>query len=474
MVNDTAQILNSAWVAPACGTITNDVVRKHFEIPACNTCLLTEKTAALEAAGFVDQVNCVFADDTDVLDKLEWLFENPDELDRITKAGKQLIESRHKIQHRDQVFQWYTLHKKLKPGQKIVQPGPFLPLTVAEENSGVVNGHIKTVAIDRQLLKLADEEMRSGKYDVAENLYRRCLNYVSMEYAEPRFRLILCLLHKGNYKAALASVRELFPTYRLKGKHGFEPDPTEWAWYIIVLLCCGKNREAAIRAEQFATVHNEELQRVRRVVRLLCGQNNEPASETSPTNPRASVHQPPELAIDEWLEKIGHMLRACGQSKTVSMLEGARLTFQILDADKFSPKQSNDTRPLARGSRKNLTKRGRFGDTVLQYYLAIAARFSRFVQRNTTRAQRQMNRISRYLPNSSPRIADSDWAAIIRLLQKEEIKCGVLIGATNGSWLSNAFMRGLKVNPNGPSVACVNYDTPKFRRFHRRMPMSQM
>src|SRR5262249_10141164 len=128
-----AQLINSAWVAPTCGTIANEVVRKHFEIPACNTCLITQRTAALEAAGFVDMVNCVFADETDVLDKLEWLFERPDELARITSAGKQLVDSQHTMQQRDQVFQWFTLHKKLKPGEKIVQAaGPFAPLTIVE------------------------------------------------------------------------------------------------------------------------------------------------------------------------------------------------------------------------------------------------------------------------------------------------------------------------------------------------------
>src|SRR5262249_13744146 len=132
-----ARLINSAWIAPTCGTICNELVRKHFEIPACGTCLLTQKTEGLEAAGFADFVNCVFADENDVLDKLQWLFERPEELERITKAGKELVESRHTIRQRNQVFQWYALHRKLKPGQRIVQPGPFLPLTIADENSGV-------------------------------------------------------------------------------------------------------------------------------------------------------------------------------------------------------------------------------------------------------------------------------------------------------------------------------------------------
>jgi hypothetical protein len=79
-----------------------------------------------------------------------------------------------------------------------------------------------------------------------------------------------------------------------------------------------------------------------------------------------------------------------------------------------------------------------------------------------------MRRISPYVPFSPPRIADNEWSAIVRLLQKEEVQSGVLIGAASGSWLSDAFMRGLKKNPNGPSAVCVNYNTRAFRKFRRR------
>lgn len=71
LVGDSyARLLSTAWCAPTCGTFANDFVRKHLEIPASNTCLVTERTPVLEAAGFVDGENCIFVDDTDVLDKL--------------------------------------------------------------------------------------------------------------------------------------------------------------------------------------------------------------------------------------------------------------------------------------------------------------------------------------------------------------------------------------------------------------------
>jgi hypothetical protein len=473
-----AQLINSAWVAPSCGTIANEVVRKHFEIPACNTCLLAQKTPGLVAAGFVDLVNCVFADEVDVLDKLEWLFQRPDELDRIIKAGKQLVDSHHTIRQRDQIFQWYTLNKQLKHGQKIVQPGPFMPLTIQEENNGVTNGHVNSRGVDRLLMRQADEQLRSGRYNDAENLYRRCLNYHQPDIPEARFRLVLCLLSKGDSKAALAIVRTNFPSHRLDSRKGFEPDPTEWAWFIVVLMCCGKNREAALRADQFNTLHNEELHRVRCIVRMLCGQKSEILSNISRTAHRASVHHAPELTIEVWLENVRRILEACGQIRTASVIARASSWSQLLEVKDFSNKESQGSIAVAGRPRKNHTfvdkplapvaNHGSFGNVVLRNYLAVGSRVSRLAQKGRPRLKRLMGRIGAYIPFRSASIAEDECAGIVRLLQKEDIKSGVLIGAANGSWLADAFMRGMQGNPNTPSAVCVNYDTLELRRFHAR------
>ena len=152
-----ARLINAAWIAPTCGTMANDLVRKHFEIPACNTCLVTERTPGLEAAGFSDRVNCLFADPPDILEGLEWLFEHPDELQRITRAGHDLVQSRHTMRQRDQVFQWFTLYKQLKPGQRVVQPGPFMPMTIVDQDSPIRNRHLDNAGLDRALLVRGDE-----------------------------------------------------------------------------------------------------------------------------------------------------------------------------------------------------------------------------------------------------------------------------------------------------------------------------
>lgn len=434
-----AQLINSAWIAPTCGTISNEVVRKHFEIPACNTCLLTQKTAALEAAGFVDLVNCVFADDGDVLDKLEWLFANPEELQAIITAGKKLVDSRHTIQQRNQVFEWYTLHKKLKPGQRIVQPGTFLPLTIVDENSGIKNVHAESNGVDRLLLKQGDERLRPGKYAEAEQLYRQCLNYQQPDIPEARFRLILCLLHQGEAKAALASLREQFPSHRLVNEKDIEPDPTEWAWFIIALLCRGKHREATLRAEQFPSLHNEELGRARQVLQTLHGETTRSESNLRRVALRASVHQPLDIDFEAWLNCLQRMLEACGQIETARRLARVHSSSPSPAAMKSTP-EVLEARPRS------------VKHSILKYSFAAGSRLSRFADRFTHRK----------LPRHSTIIRD-ERATIAHWMQKEEIRTGVLIGAAAGSWLTDVFIQGMRNKSSRPAAVLAAGDTAEFR-----------
>ena len=84
-----ARLINAASFAPTCGTFVNDLVRKHLEIPALRgTCLVTEQSPTVVAAGFVDLENCVFADETNVVEKLEHLFVNQNELKRVTSRPR--------------------------------------------------------------------------------------------------------------------------------------------------------------------------------------------------------------------------------------------------------------------------------------------------------------------------------------------------------------------------------------------------
>ena len=98
-----------------------EVVRKHFEVPACATCLVTVRFRTRSGRLCRHGENCVFADENDILEKLDFLFGKADELKRITQAGYRLVHSQHTMACRSQIFQWFTLNRQLRPDQKIIQ-----------------------------------------------------------------------------------------------------------------------------------------------------------------------------------------------------------------------------------------------------------------------------------------------------------------------------------------------------------------
>ncbi|MDB4999242.1 MAG: hypothetical protein JWR76_319 [Mucilaginibacter sp.] len=314
-----ARTINASWFVPACGTVAKEVVRKHFEIPGSRSCLITEKTPSVEAAGFVDMQNCVFADEKDVLDKLNYLFKNTHELEKIINAGYQLVQSQHTLKQRDQIFQWFNLNKDLKINQEIVQVSPFKPLSVVEKSTDVKNTHIVSDGLHLKLLQHGDEKLWAGKYDEAEAFFLKCLNYIPW-MSEPKLKLTICNLYKGNVENALDWIIKPIQ-YNLGSYKALDPDPVEWAYFIISLLCKGNINESIIRANQFPSLSHPELDRARLVVNYLRNKGGLvliPDGQLSTS--RYSIHKLPQLIFTDWINHLCFMLNACEQVDYSNML----------------------------------------------------------------------------------------------------------------------------------------------------------
>ncbi len=172
-----ARALSSSLIVPTCGTIAHELVRKHLEIPACGALLLTERTPPVEAAGFVDMETCVFADETDVVDKVGYLLAHPEEIERISIAGQHLARTRHDIALRNQIFQWFDLTKRATKGDTIVQPDPFGDMVLRPNGSRATQAPVPIVGRDSALIDGADAASAAGLLDSARAGYQAVLNY---------------------------------------------------------------------------------------------------------------------------------------------------------------------------------------------------------------------------------------------------------------------------------------------------------
>jgi Glycosyl transferases group 1 len=452
-----ARTINASWVVPTCGTIAKEIVRKHFEIPAAKSCLITEKTPSLEAAGFVDMENCVFADETDILDKLDYLFQNLDDLGKITNAGYQLVHSRHTLKQRDQISQWFHFFQTLKPNQKIIQTNPFEPLTIVDKSLKISNSHIICNGLEIQLLDEGDKMLRSGKYDEAEVLYLKCHNYISW-MPEPKLKMALCNLYKGNAENAIYWILQPIK-YTLEEYKSVEPDPIEWAYFIISLLCQGRLDQATENANKFPSLYHPELERIRWVIKIF---NNEmyevnvPSSELSKA--RSSIHQLPKLQLNDWIDNLCLIFKACKQFNLAEILSKSFLSEQHSnpsDRTKLPSKNSFNKIPILQ-TKSNLS---------ILLKRSIASKLRRQVTKPLHYLE---SRFGFFLPYQFSQMKDDEFfSSIQKLVREEDIKTVLVIGASSGEGSTEAILTGAKENRNKPTVVCINITVPRFIKLQK-------
>jgi hypothetical protein len=409
-------------------------VRKHFEIPAAGSCLLTERTPSIEAAGFVDMENCVFADEHDVLDKLDYLFAFPERLAAITRAGHELTLGRHTAAQRDEVRQWLTLRQARRPGQRIVQRSPFGRLELTD-NPTIVTAPVISDGVDRVLMRQGDDELRQRRYERARELYLRCLNYHPMP--EPGLRLAICDLYQGRANHAID--RLVRSTEMTQLGRAADPDPVEWAYLIRAMACAGRLADARLDARQYPAMRHPELDRTRAAVLVLSGEKHAVLPTQTDGGParRRSVHVLPTLEIEQWVGEFATMLVACGQGRLASKLhEGLRAGQRSDGANgnqDSNPAATTDSGPL------QAVEPPRVMDEVI----VQSRRLRRKVQR---RAARERLRFTR------ERALDPLSALIRDVAEKEDLAAVLLIGPPTQPY-REVLVAALEANPSRPVLA---------------------
>ena len=455
-----ARLLNASWCVPTCGTAAKELVRKHFEIPACKSCLITEHSPALEIAGFVDMYNCVMASEHDVLDKLEHLFEHRDKLQAISEAGHELVRTRHTSKHRDQILQWFKLYKNLQPHQQIIQHSPFESLCVVNKAAQAASSHIICHGPISTLLREGDRKLWDHRVDEAELLYLRCLGYYQW-MPEPHLKLGLCCLYKGDAKRALEWIRKPIG-FTLTEYRAADADPVEWAYFLIALLCVGKLDEAVTQSREFGWMRHPELDRARWAVGVCSGKKpmTLPGRDEGGTH-RASVHHMVSRSVDLWIQELCVMLAACGQShqaeifrkhkdgmasdlptKTIAHPGAGSSGDRDWIASKAPTRRERDAR--GPGHREFIRKRA---------YSRI-----RLSVRRTVRKLLHSIEVKHgyFLPYHLSAAKDDELCNVIRELGRQDcIKTAMIVGSTPSGRNTQALLSAAVENKSNPDVFCI-------------------
>jgi len=459
-----AQMINASFIVPTCGTVAKDVVRKHLEIPACRACLVTEESPALRAAGFVDMQNCVFAERHTVVDKLTYLFAAPEVLHRITDAGYQLAQSAHTMRHRGQIYQWLLLHKSLRPGQRIVQQSPFDELKIAEQGKASTPSYSSYTGAHLKALYEGHAMREQKRYEEAAALYLKCLTYMQW-LPEARLGMALCELHANRPQKARGWLEPSI-TYILNQYKAKDPDPVEWAYYIISFLCSGRLRRATELARSFETLRHPVLDRTRWAVAVLAGGLCEKYSgRETETVCRATLHPTVSNSFGEWWNDVISALTACGQGAKVRTLEiaqrsngvdGEQPDPETASIDRISHARAELAEPQLSSQRngdnsKKQREAGLFRVEVVRRKLK-----STFRRQIVSRLHRWEVRYGSFLPYGMSAVKKDEFCAAVHdLACQEEIKAALVIGSRNGSLATEAFLSGAIANNRRPVVLCL-------------------
>ncbi|MFJ4284145.1 glycosyltransferase [Paenarthrobacter nicotinovorans] len=437
-----AQLLNASYFVPACGSMARDVVRKQLEIPAAGACLVTEWSPRLEEFGFVDMVNCVFADSSNAVDKVGALLKDREHLDRITSAGHDLVHSRHTAAHRNQVREWLELYRSRKPGQVIAQEtvcSSLILVPQGEPGRPIAIGP----GLDRLQLAKGWSLLRGKDVLGAEHEFLKCLNFYFIPEAVTG--MVFTSLLKGDPSAALDWITQaLTRTFREGG--GSDPDPVLWACRIRALVCAGETVAARRSAGMFPHMGHYELDRVRQAVWHMDPASAGTSSKTQPalSQRRPSIAPVPELDLPDWTREFKEMITRCRSAA-------------------MTRPDSIGTSPGARGP----------GTSQRPLWEQALAATSRSVKSRLSSGA--VLKVRMRLSPLKQRFVATDWSRLIReTARREQLTRALLIGEADPKD-SRALEAGLALNAGRPPLdVSASLDQASAQRMLPREPAERV
>lgn len=262
-----AKLINQSQFSIADTTCMDYVVRKHLEIPASGTVLLTPNTPALREYGFMDMVNCVAGEGPELYDKIDHVARDPALYASIRQAGHDLVHANYTWSTRLGIAQWLDLHLRRRPGERVIQRGVHAPFELVPEDTRVPKPDVFETPMTA-VLRRARDAILSGRdleaaFQELEPASRR-----AMHIGEPFFMLGMICLLAGQLREAGTLIGR-----RAVERGAVSPelalfDPVEVAWLLLIgTLLDDANLVGAMRAQADRTAHLA----LRRMQWLLAG-----------------------------------------------------------------------------------------------------------------------------------------------------------------------------------------------------------
>lgn len=231
-----ARMLSRSQFCIADTTRLDYVVRKHLEIPAAGSVLVSPPSEALREYGFIDMENCVLgAAGAELYGKILAVANDPLWYERIRSNGHALVHSRYTRQHWTHILDWFACRRACKPGQKVQQDGVLGKFRIVEDEQGVLAIADWVVRDSPMAIKLRaarDALLHDGDLQAAVDGLNETMEWIG-HIAEPWFLMGVIAFSVGDLDNA---AQWLAKRSAIQGREDSALgilDPCEIAWLLL-------------------------------------------------------------------------------------------------------------------------------------------------------------------------------------------------------------------------------------------------
>ncbi|MDB5687120.1 MAG: hypothetical protein JWR77_1709 [Rhizorhabdus sp.] len=262
-----ARTLSRSQFCIADTTKLDYVVRKHLEIPATGSILVSPPSEALDAYGFVDMENCILGPaGAELYAKISAVASNPQLYERIRSNGHSLVHARYTRQAWTHILDWFACRRSLKPGEKVQQQGVFGPFQAVPDGADIASIAAFVVHDNPMGLRLRaarEALLNGGDLGPAIAGLKDAMTWVT-HVAEPWFMLGVIALAIGEFDNAAEWIAQRSSVQGSQGAELGLHDPCEIAWlqlhayltgneelYGQMAACAAATRHVSIRRVQW-------------------------------------------------------------------------------------------------------------------------------------------------------------------------------------------------------------------------------
>jgi hypothetical protein len=304
-----ARMLSRSQFCVADTTVLDYVVRKHLEIPATGSVLVSPESAALADYGFVDMENCLLGPaGAELYKKIIAVARDPQRYEQIRSNGHALVHARYTRQSWTHILDWYACRRALKPGEKVQQDGVFGRFKAVLDTvqmPAIAGFTVRDNPMAAKLRAAREALLSGGNLAGAVDGLREAMTWIG-HVGEPWFMMGVISFALGDLENARAWL------VRRGNAQGQEDaslgllDPCEIAWLMLVAYLSADEELLQQMSEAAATTSHLSIRRVqwlidggRPVADLAAAGLDQPLADD-----RLSIHWLGDEDFDAWFGLI--------------------------------------------------------------------------------------------------------------------------------------------------------------------------